>query len=118
MHQSHLTVNGAEDVDGEKDGKKNKHIYTMSLASLSRHSFHLDKVHDTSTTPTSSSPTTPRPKVEKPEETRTHKMKSRSFADLAEVFGFANNFARPSSRLQDVVSRPKSSASLERRSCE
>ncbi|WWD07719.1 hypothetical protein V865_005821 [Kwoniella europaea PYCC6329] len=82
--------------------------------------MHWEKLHDTPSSSSASLQPYPQPRSKETEKIdnsgKYHKMKSRSFADLAEVFGFGNKVARPSSRLSEILPRPKSSASLERRS--
>ncbi|OCF58857.1 hypothetical protein L486_03348 [Kwoniella mangroviensis CBS 10435] len=126
LHQPHTHVgdgDGQGQVEEMDEGKREKHIYTINMGSFPRRpQMHWEKLHDTP--PSSSSLLQPytQPKSDETEKVdnsgKSHKMKSKSFADLAEVFGFGSKIARPSSRLSEILPRPKSSASLERRSCE
>ncbi|WVQ69209.1 uncharacterized protein L199_007425 [Kwoniella botswanensis] len=93
----------------------------MNMDSFPRRPLmHWERIHDTPSSSSASLQPYPQPRsneIEKIDNSgKSHKMKSRSFADLAEVFGFGNKVARPSSRLSEILPRPKSSASLERRS--
>ncbi|WWC67902.1 uncharacterized protein I206_101820 [Kwoniella pini CBS 10737] len=82
--------------------KENNHKSSTS-------SFHLNKVNDSLLKDIK--------EVQDISDQSNYKMgKSKSFSNLAEVFGFNYNYSRSSSRNNEILSRPKSIVNLERTS--
>ncbi|WWC59300.1 uncharacterized protein I303_101851 [Kwoniella dejecticola CBS 10117] len=104
---------GLDPIECEEGGKQKTQTTPKNVYKQSIFSFHLDKIHDQ---PSEELERKGKEKQEDKDKERDHKMgKSKSFANLAEVFGFSYNYGRPSSK-SGILPRPKSSASLERRS--